>query len=107
VVLTSGFLCKLYKSRLKQEEIQKTDFSMFQWKNIKLSPEKTQITRGEHSYTRSYPQYPQKSTTSVVHENSCQVRKFVLEFVIKSQKKVEKEEVRRNTTFLDKRIHCK
>ena len=72
---------------------------------MKLSPEKTRITRGEHSYTRSYPQYPQKSTTRVVYENSCQVRKFVLEFVIKSQKKAEREEVRRNTTFLDKRIY--
>ena len=78
------------------------DFSVLQWKNIKLSPEKIRITRGKHSYTRSYPQYPQKSTTSVVQQKACQVRMFVLEFVIKSQIKGKKQGVSRNTTFLDK-----
>jgi len=79
------------------------EFSVFQWKNIELSPRKRRITREEHSYTRSYPQYPQKSTTSVVYKKRCQVRMFVLGFVIKSQIKGKKEWVSRNVTFLDKR----
>ena len=103
--MTSAVLCKLYKRIVKGEEKDRKGFFAFCGRNTKLSPEKTRITRGEHSYTRSYPQYPQKSTTSVVQQNGCQVRKFVLEFVIKSQKKAEKKEVRRNTTFLDKRFY--
>ena len=79
------------------------EFSVFQWKNIELSPRKRRITREEHSYTRSYPQYPQKSTTSVVYKKRCQVRMFVLGFVIKSQIKGKKEGVSRKVTFLDKR----
>ena len=78
------------------------EFSVFQWKNIKLSPGKTWITYGKHSYTRSYPQYAQKSTTSVVQQKACQVRMFVLEFVIKSQIKGKKEMVCRKVAFLDK-----
>ena len=56
----------------------------------------------KQSYTRSYPQYAQKKSTSVVREKSCQVRKFVLGFVIKSQKKRKRGELCRQMTFLDK-----
>ena len=70
-------------------------------KNTELSPEKSVKTLGKQSYTRSYPQYAQKKSTSVVREKSCQVRKFVLGFVIKSQKKGRKEIACRKTVFLD------
>ena len=101
--MTSAVLCKLYKRIVKGEEKDRKGFFAFCGRNTKLSPEKTRITRGEHSYTRSYPQYPQKSTTSVVYKKRCQVRMFVLGFVIKSQIKGKKEGVSRNATFLDKR----
>ncbi len=54
---------------------------------------KTKKVRRKRSYARSYPQYAQKSTTSVVQEKACQARKFVLEFVIKSQKGEKKSKV--------------
>lgn len=56
----------------------------------------------KHSYARSYPQYTQKSTTSVVYGTGCQGRKFVLGFVIKSQKNTKIKVSLLNTTFLDK-----
>ena len=71
------------------------------WKKTELSPGKTSRTLEKQSYTRSYPQYAQKSTTSVVHEKRCQGRKFVLEFVIKSQKKGGRENGHPKNTFLD------
>ena len=102
MILTTLFLCKLYKTGLWGGKRRLIDFSVFQWKNKKLSPGKTWKTRGKHSYTRSYPQYPQKSTTSVVRKKACQVRKFVLGFVIKSQIIGEKVGISRKATFLDK-----
>ena len=82
---------------------QKTHFRLLLWKKQKLSPEKTSKIVEKQSYTRSYPQYAQKRTTSVVHENRCQVRKYVLEFVIKSQIKGNGKMFCRETAFLDKR----
>ena len=105
--MTSSLLCKLYKTVLKEAVGRKIQFSLFQWKNVKLSPEKTRITHGKHSYTRSYPQYSQNRTTSVVQEKCCQVRMFVLEFVIKSQIKGEKQMSCRDEAFLDKWHCCK
>jgi len=42
-------------------------------------------------YARSYPQCEQLYTTGVVYLDPCQVRMFVLVFVIKSQKQAKNE----------------
>ena len=100
--MTSGFLCKLYKRGQRKKKNTKRGSDYTCGKNTKLSPIKTVKTLEKQSYTRSYPQYTQKKTTSVVQDKGCQVRKFVLGFVIKSQKKGKNQMFSRDTTFLDK-----
>ncbi len=80
--LTFFVLCNLHK-KSKKKMVDKLELNSRKNVDNWLSTLNRRRKKcAKWTYTQSYPHYPQKCTMSVVYKKKCQVRKFVLLFVI-------------------------